>query len=171
MRIRLGAASAALIIAAAAFGNLEMAVAADPKPVVNEKFADLDPAIAELRAEVGKDRRDVVKANMLLTASEADRFWPLYDEYRAARDKVGDRKVKLISDFAASSNTISEDEAQRLSKEFFSIERAKLAVKEKYLAKMSKTLSARTVARFFQIDQKLDAIVDMGLAARVPLMH
>ena len=36
---------------------------------------------------------------------------------------------------------------------------------------MSKVLSSRTVARFFQIDQKLDAIVDAGLAANIPLMH
>jgi len=36
---------------------------------------------------------------------------------------------------------------------------------------MSKELSARTVARFFQIDQKLDAAVDVALAANIPLMH
>ena len=65
-----------------------LALAAD-KPVVNEKFTDLEPAIKELRDAVGKDRRDIVKANMLLTPSEAARFWPIYDEYRADMTKIG----------------------------------------------------------------------------------
>ena len=56
-----------------------LVIAAD-KPVVNEKFSDLEPAIQMLRQEVGKDRREIVKANMLLTKSEAARFWPIYDE-------------------------------------------------------------------------------------------
>ncbi|MGC1388270.1 MAG: hypothetical protein WA807_09710, partial [Steroidobacteraceae bacterium] len=60
-----------------------VALGADAEPAVNEKFADLAPAIAELRQETGQDRREIVKANMLLTKSEGTIFWPLYDQYRA----------------------------------------------------------------------------------------
>ena len=92
------------------------ALAAD-QPVVNEKFSDLEPAIQMLRQEVGKDRRAIVKANMLLTESEAARFWPLYDEYRGEMVKQGDRRVKLITDYAANRDSMSEDEANRILKE------------------------------------------------------
>ena len=148
-----------------------VALGADPKPIVNDQFADLEPAIAELRQEIGKDRREIVKANMLLTQSEAVTFWPLYDQYRDARNALADRKVRLITDFAARRDSMSEEEAQRLTKEFLAIEKKKVAIKESHVAKMSTVLSARTVARFFQIDQKLDAAVDLALAARIPLMH
>jgi hypothetical protein len=147
------------------------ALAADPKPMVNEKFTNLEPAIAELRQEAGQDRRAIVKLNMLLTQSEGDIFWPLYDQYQVARNQIGDRKVRLITDFAARRDSMSQEEAQRLTKEFLAIEKQKLEVKESYVAKMSKVLSARTVARFFQIDQKLDATVDLALAAQIPLIH
>jgi hypothetical protein len=70
-------------------------------PIVNEKFSDFAPAIAELRQEAGQDRRIIVGANMLLTETESARFWPLYDAYRAERRKIGDRKVRLITDFLA----------------------------------------------------------------------
>jgi hypothetical protein len=153
-----------LVVTSSAFG-------ADAKPIVNERFADLGPAIAELRQEAGQDRREIIKANMLLTDSEAVTFWPLYDQYRTARDKLGDRKVRLITDFAARRDSMSEEEAQRLTKEFLAIEKERVAIKESYVAKMSKPLSARTVARFFQIDQKLDAAVDLALAAQIPLIH
>jgi len=147
-----------------------LALAAD-KPVVNEKFSDLEPAIQMLRQEVGKDRRDLVKANMLLTHSEAARFWPIYDEYRAEMNKIGDKRVKLITDFAANRNSMSEDEGMRLLKERIDIEKEKNDLRGDYVKKFNKELSARTTARFFQIDQKLDAAVEAALAAKIPLIY
>ena len=147
-----------------------LALAAD-KPVVNEKFSDLEPAIQMLRQEVGKDRRELVKANMLLTNSEAARFWPLYDEYRAEMNKIGDKRVKLITDFAANRDSMSEDEGLRLLKERLDIEKEKNDVRGDYVKKFNKELSARTTARFFQIDQKLDAAVEAALAAKIPLIY
>jgi hypothetical protein len=147
-----------------------LAFAAD-KPVVNEKFSDLEPAIQMLRQEVGKDRRELVKANMLLTNSEAARFWPIYDEYRAEMNKVGDKRVKLITDFAANRDSMSEDEGLRLLKERLDIEKEKNDVRGDYVKKFNKELSARTTARFFQIDQKLDAAVEAALAAKIPLIY
>ena len=147
-----------------------LALAAD-KPVVNEKFTALEPAIQMLRQEVGKDRREIVKANMLLTNSEAARFWPIYDEYRAEMNKIGDKRVKLITDFAANRNSMSEDEGMRLLKERLDIEKEKNDLRDDYIKKFNKELSARTTARFFQIDQKLDAAVEAALAAKIPLIY
>jgi polyhydroxyalkanoate synthesis regulator phasin len=139
--------------------------------IINEKFADLEPAIAELRKEAGHDRRAIVKANMLLTESEGTIFWPLYDEYRAERHKLGDRRVKVITDYLALRGTMSQDDAENMTKETLAIQEDTVALKQKYVKKMSKVLSARTVARFFQIDQKLDATADMALAAQIPLTY
>jgi hypothetical protein len=145
---------------------------ADPaRPIVNEKFSDFAPAIAELRQEAGQDRRNIVRANMLLTETESARFWPLYDEYRAERQKIGDRRVRLITDFLAEQNSMSEDKARALANEDFAIQRDTGELKAKWYAKMTKGLSERTVARFFQIDEKLDAATDIALAANIPLIH
>jgi hypothetical protein len=164
--------SAALLNAAALCSLLSptLGVAAD-RPIVNERFADQEPAIQMLRSEAGQDRRDIVKSAMLLTESESAIFWPLYDQYRADMHAVGDRRVRLITDFVANRNAMSEDQAEQLTKEALSIDKDKIAVKESHVKKMSKVLSARTVARFFQIDGKLDAAMDAGLAARIPLIH
>jgi hypothetical protein len=162
-----------LLIGAAVLCSLSPAMsrADDAPPIVNEKFADLEPGIQMLRSEVGQDRRDVVASAMLLTASEGQIFWPLYDQYRAEQRKLGDRKVKLITDFIADRSTMSEEQAEKLTKDSLAIEKKKTAIKVDYVGKMSKVLSARTVARFFQIDNKLDAVVDAALAGRIPLIH
>jgi DNA-directed RNA polymerase len=141
------------------------------RPIVNEKFSDFAPAIAELRQEAGQDRHNIVRANMLLTETESARFWPLYDEYRAERQKIGDRKVRLITDFLAQQNSMSEDAARALANEEFAIEKDTSELKAKWYKKMTKVLSERTIARFFHIDEKLDAAADLALAANIPLIH
>src|SRR6202045_1341047 len=138
---------------------------------VNEKFSDFAPAIAELRQEAGQDRRIIVMANMLLTETESARFWPLYDEYRVERKKIGDRRVRLITDFLAQKNSMTEDEARVLANEDFAIEKDTSELKTKWYKKMTKELSERTIARFFHIDEKLDAADDIALAANIPLIH
>jgi hypothetical protein len=163
---------ATLWIAFAALGTLlSPTVSLSADAIVNEKFADLEPAIQMLRSEIGKDRREIVKKNMLLTESESARFWPLYDQYRAEINKLGDRRTKLITDYAANRNSMSEDEAGRLTRERFQIQKDKLDIQESYYKKMSKALSERTAARFFHIDSKLDAAIDAELAAHIPLVY
>jgi hypothetical protein len=160
-----GIASASVLLPASA------AMADPARPIVNEKFSDFAPAIAELRQEAGQDRRNIVRANMLLTETESARFWPLYDEYRAERQKIGDRRVRLITDFLAQENSMSEDAARTLANEDFAIEKDTSELKAKWYKKMTKVLSERTVARFFHIDEKLDAAADLALAANIPLIH
>jgi DNA-directed RNA polymerase len=156
--------ASAILAAGPAFG--------DPaRPIVNEKFSDFTPAIAELRQEAGQDRRNIVRANMLLTETEGARFWPLYDEYRAERQKIGDRRVRLITDFLAQENSMTEDAARALANQDFAIEKDTSELKTKWYKKMTKELSERTVARFFHIDEKLDAAADIALAANTPLIH
>jgi hypothetical protein len=158
------ASATALLAASPALG--------DPaRPIVNEEFSDFAPAIAELRQEAGQDRRIIVRANMLLTETESARFWPLYDEYRAERHKIGDRRVRLITDFLAQQNSMSEDQARALANEDFAILKDTSELKAKWYKKMTKELSDRTVARFFHIDEKLDAAADIALAANIPLIH
>jgi len=161
----MGIASASVLLPASP------ALADPPRPIVNEKFSDFAPVIAELRQEAGQDRRNIVRANMLLTETESARFWPLYDEYRTERQKIGDRRVRLITDFLAQQNSMSEDEARALANEDFAIGKDTSELKAKWYKKMTKVLSERTIARFFHIDEKLDAAADIALAANIPLIH
>jgi hypothetical protein len=78
--------------------------------------------------------------------------------------------VKLITTFIAKRETLSDEDAGRLTHEALLIEKSKVAIKEDYVSKMTKVLPQRIVARFFQIDNKLDAVVDVAVASRVPLI-
>jgi hypothetical protein len=108
---------------------------------------------------------------MDLDEKEARAFWPLYREYRLAMGKVGDRLVNVITTYAENYPDISDEMASKLLNEYLAIEKARTSVKSKYVPRFRKILPARKVARFFQVDNKLDAAINAELAEQVPLVR
>ena len=54
--------------------------------------------------------------------------------------------------------------------EMMSIQRAELKVKETYLPKFRKVIPEVKVARFLQIENKIDTLIKLDLAANIPLI-
>ena len=128
--------------------------------------ADLDKQIGQIQS----DRNSIVAANLPLTTEQTTTFWPLYKEYRGEMQKVGDRMLKLITDYANSYNTtLTDEQAAALLKELFAVQGETLKVKEKYAPRFGAILPAKSVLRFYQLENKLDAIVTMSIVKQVPL--
>ncbi len=127
-------------------------------------------AIQQLQADLKADRQAVVATNLPLTEEEARIFWPVYKEYRGEVEKLGDRVAKLITAYAANFETMTNDKADAFFKELLAIERDKVTVREQYVPKVRAVLPAIKAARFFQIENKLDAIVSIALATEIPLV-
>lgn len=121
------------------------------------------------RAEIQKARQEIVAAGMQLTEDEALVFWPAYRDYRVEMARVGDRLVKVITEFAASNATLNDEQATRLLDEYLDIRSKDLSVKKKYVGVFRKLLPAPKVTRFFQLENKLDAVVQYELGAEIPL--
>lgn len=67
MNLKLAALSMVLIGATATCALLSPTVSiAASEPVLNERFSDLEPATKMIRSEIGQDRREIVRRNMLL---------------------------------------------------------------------------------------------------------
>jgi len=130
---------------------------------------DLTSDLALTRASIQLRRQAIVTSVMDLTPSESQTFWPLYREYRIAMAKVGDRVQRLLVDYSGQYDTLTDDQAKKIMQEWLSIEKAKMDVKSKYISRFQKILPARKVMRFFQADNKLDAMLNAKLASVVPL--
>jgi hypothetical protein len=83
--------------------------------------------------------------------------------------RLGDRLVKVITEFAASNATLNDEQATRLLDEYLDIRTRDLSVKKKYVGVFRKVLPAPKVTRFFQLENKLDAVVQYELGAEIPL--
>jgi hypothetical protein len=122
------------------------------------------------RQQIHTDRQAIVAAGLPLTDEQAAAFWPVYREYRTALDPIGDRQVQLLTDFAERYQAMTEADTERMLKEMFAIQDARLDVAKKYVDRFKKVLPTVMVGRFYQIENKLDAIIMYDLAAGVPLL-
>ncbi len=125
------------------------------------------------RWSIQSERRAAVANNLELSEQESKSFWPLYDDYRAAMSKVGERTIKLITDYADaySKNNLSNDQALQMVNDYLSIESDKLKVKKRYLKRFQSVLPPKKLARFFQIDNKMDTFINASIAKEVPLVE
>jgi hypothetical protein len=137
---------------------------------VDAQAVDQWTEIQQLQADLKADRQAVVATNLPLTEDEAPAFWPVYKEYRGEVEKLGNRLATLITAYAAAFKAVTDEKADAFFKELLSIERDRVTVREKYVPKVRAVLPAVKAARFFQIENKLDAIVNMALASEIPLV-
>ena len=136
------------------------------------------PATAQVRSEIELTRQQIqterqalVTAGMELTDEQAAKFWPVYREYRAELAPIGDRQVELIMGYADKYGSVDDDYAQKMLDEHLNIQQAKLEVLRKYVPRFLAVLPAVKVARFYQIENKLDAVVAFDLAASIPVLQ
>ena len=136
-----------------------------------EKADKTGSLIEVMRAVLQTDRKTIVAANMELTAQESADFWPVYNDYQVDRAKVVDRLVALIGAYAQSYNykSLTDEKAKEMLDELLSVEKAKVKLRKKYACKFNKVLPEKKVLRFYQLENKMDAVIQLDLASGIPL--
>ncbi len=123
-----------------------------------------------VRQKLRSDKKLLVAENMKLTDAEATAFWPVYDAFQADLGKINDRAVKLIEYYAANYKTMTDTAATRMTDDYLALERDRAALLQTYRQRFSGVLPALKVARYYQIENKIRAIVNWELAKQIPLM-
>ncbi len=125
------------------------------------------------RAFIKVQKKQIVAKNMQLTSVEKDKFWAVYRDYQNKMDSVNDRRTKLITDYADNlkNGSLTDEIALGMLNEFLSYERMRLITKQSFVDKFKEVLPSRKVARFFQIENKMEAIINFDLARQIPLVH
>ena len=155
-------------------GGGALAQTAAPQPAPQMKTDDLlqgdiTSDIELTRASIQVRRQALVTAAMDLAPKDADVFWPLYREYREEMAKVNDRFVRLLVGYLENYDSLTDEAARKMLDEYLSIDRARNGVKSTFVPRFGKVIPATQVARFFQIDNKLDAVINAELAKLIPL--
>ncbi|TMA80322.1 MAG: hypothetical protein E6J72_08745 [Deltaproteobacteria bacterium] len=137
------------------------------QPSGTAQQAELDILRDTLRA----NKRAFVAVNLKLTDEEAGRFWPLYDRYEGEQRAINDRFVKLLDEYSNSFPNLSDDRASALITDYLAAETDRAQLRQKYLPEFSKALPGRKVARFYQLENKIEAVLRYDLAAHVPVVE
>lgn len=124
-----------------------------------------------LRDTIRANKKALVAVNLKLSDEEAAQFWPVYDRYQQGLTEVHDRLVKVIEDYTAHLHDLSNEKALTLVDEYLSVEADRANVRRSYLGEIAKALPGRKVARFYQVENKMDAVLRYDLAAAIPVVE
>ena len=116
-------------------------------------------------------RQEIVSQMMALTEKESGPFWQLFKDWRGKQTGLGDRKVTLINQLGENFVDLTDDKAKTMLDEWMKIQDDELRLKKEYLKEFRKILPERKVARFFQLESKMDAAVAYDLAGRVLMVE
>ena len=117
-----------------------------------------------LKSNLRSQKKQIVAANMDLSDAEAEKFWPVYDHYAADFAKIYDTKLGLIQEYLDTYQTMSGDQSESYLRRRAAVEEEVMQVRLKYLPEFRKVLTGRETALFYQIDWRLDLMINLQLA-------
>ena len=124
-----------------------------------------------LRTDLNAQKRQIVNETMQLDDKQARIFWPIYNNYEAELDKLGDEKLAIVREYAANFLTMTNEKADELAQRVMALDDQKMALRRKYYDLMKKSLPAILVVRFIQVENQIQLLVDLKIASNLPIIE
>ena len=129
-----------------------------------------DDFIELLRKDVRSQKKQIIAENMDLTDTEAQKFWPVYDQYAGELSKIYDTKIALLNDYADNRSTMTGEQAETYIRKRAEVEQSVMQLRVRYIPAFRKVLSGRETALFYQLDWRLGLAIEVELL-QVPLIN
>jgi hypothetical protein len=130
-----------------------------------------DEDIALLRRDLRAMKMQVIGQNMSLSDAEAQKFWPIYNHYVKDLQEVNNQKYALLKQYAEMWATMSDEDALIYVRRWLESDGQAQALRLKYVPVVSQVLPGKKAATFFQLDRRLNMIIDLQLFSQIPLAH
>ena len=176
--LKIGIKAVLVVVSVLIVCNVSLFAQASPKPAAQSASgADAqsnnvsDQDIEMLRADLRAQRKQIVAQNMTLTADEATKFWPIFDQYRQEAIKPNDDRWAVIKEYAENYSTMTDAQAQDYMKRSTALDQQLLSLRMKYVPIFEKVISAKKTALLFQIDRRVDLLINLQLSAVIPMVN
>ena len=124
-----------------------------------------------LIAELQKDKRQVMLDTLALTPEQLKVFMPIYDEYQAEMKKLMTTATNLNNRlFVADFGGMTDAESKAIMKQAFKLRKDRIDLLEKYAGKLDRKLPSTKVFQFVQVENKIQALLDVAAAATIPIV-
>ena len=135
------------------------------------KLAITDQEIQLLRQDIRSQRRQIVSANLPLSTEESAKFWPVYDQYIGETIKINDVRYALIKDYGANYSTMTDAKAADYIRKWTNLDKSMIDLRLKYIPLVEKVLSTKKSAMFFQIERRVQLMIDFQISSQIPLIN
>jgi hypothetical protein len=161
-------------LVALAFGvSASLASAQTHRPEATDRSRELNlTAYTELlRADLRAEQVEVITEVMEFTEAEDAKFWPIYREYEVELAKINDDRIALVREYADNYAALTDDTADRLATRALELEARRQAVKAACYNRLKTVISPRTAARFLQVENQILLLLDLQIAASLPVVE
>jgi len=176
MQVKTGAV--AMLASTLAFGSLQAQTITQVSPVTPVTAAslkvsrNLTPAdLASLRTELKASKKQMTAETLKITADEATRFWPIYDEYTTELSKLKDTRYALVAEYVNTFGKYTDAQAATFIQKWVDADVAEDALRAKYVPRVAKVLPGIKSATFFQIDRRLNMAISLQIASQLPILQ
>lgn len=159
------------LLTLAALGLIVAVVAPAQTPPATDQEKNFQAYVGLLRSDVRKAKSQVISEVMQFDSAQAAKFWPVYTEFEKEFTRIGDAIQALVKDYIANYDRMTPEAADRLATKLLEIEQQRLDLKKKYYSRVKTTLDAVTATRFLQVENQLEKLMDLQLAAQLPTME
>jgi hypothetical protein len=127
-------------------------------------------AIDLIRADVKTEKAYIIAQNVAFTDDESAEFWPVYNEYNAALNQLLDERLVLMKNYLDQHETLTDEQATALANKVFAWEGKRLELKRSWFKKFVDVVPATKAAKFYQVENQLNAALDLKLMDSMPLI-
>jgi len=136
-----------------------------PKP----QELNIQEYINLLRRDVSADKAKLLGGVMQLDAEDAAKFWPIYHDYDTELKKVNDLRVANIMEYSRTYTAMTDEKADELIRNAMAFQKQRDELLGQYYERVKQELGAITAARFVQVEHQLLTIIDLEIAASLPV--
>jgi hypothetical protein len=136
--------------------------------VAQTQDSGVDSYIESVRADLHADKVAIITKAMNFNDKDSAAFWPIYKKYSYDLSKLDDQRIQLIKEYAQEFNTLTDAQAKDMADRTFKYQSARVDLRKKYFKEFSKVLPTVTVVKFYQLENRLDLLVNLQLASDLP---
>jgi len=160
-----------------------LAAAIAPNIIAQQPSADIHPAATEsqetnirpyvelLHVDVKTNKRAIFTEIMQFNELQAAKFWPIYNEYDTELQKLNDQILACIQEYAKNFGSMTDEKADELAILTLELENKRNDLKKTYYEKVREQLGGIVAARFLQIENQLLMVIDLQIAASLPIVE
>lgn len=126
--------------------------------------AELDAMINLL----GVQKKEAVAKLVVVSSTDADAFWKVYDEYQVENKKTAVERMKLYEKTALSYNSLTPEIAESLASQYFKNRKDQEETIESYYKKIKKATNATVAFQFYQAEVYLLTMVRAQIMQQIP---
>lgn len=134
------------------------------------KAQSSDPEMDYIKKTYSKDKKTLVDQYMNLNVQDSGKFWPVYADYEANREKLAAVRINLITQYVNKYDSLTSDQTDKIIRASFDNTISLDKLNSDYYDKMKKAVGAVNAGKYMQLEIYLQTMWKAVVQSNIPLI-